>query len=403
MRWHRLVAASGILLGVAGVGCMSSTPGGLLGFDTNAADPRSLVCVSDDASKDVTVSRLQKSDPESVKIDRPKSSLDEKTPTTSEAAKGQIVASIRAIVNDVPILDEEVRAAVAQMLSRTRELPEPERSRVQSEILHKALEQLVERELVIQDAKAKLTVAGKRVMDKVKEAAGKEFDRQIRDIKKQTGITSDEEFQNMLRTQGISLDSMRRQSERQFLAQEYLRSRIMPFIDEIGHEQLLNYYNGHPEEFQIADSVKWQDIFIDGQKPGRSLEEARILANNILDRIRNGAEFTEFCQFDDGESGLARKGFGYGSQRNEIQPREAEPILFQLKDGQIGPLVELPSGFHIIRLAKREYAGKMPFNEEKTQNAIRDKLRKEIANRESQRLIDDLKRKAQIEYSTMVP
>jgi parvulin-like peptidyl-prolyl isomerase len=372
-----------------------------MGFDTNAADPRSLVCMADDTPQ--TVSRLQKADQESVKISTPKTALDASPATTGEAAKGQTVASIRAMVNDVPIFDEEVRAAIAPVLSRTRDLPEPERSRAQSEILHKALEQLVERELVIQDAKAKLNKAGRNVMDKVKEAAGKEFDRQIRDIKKQTGITSDEEFQNMLRSQGISLESMRRQSERQFLAQEYLRSRIMEHIDRIGHEEILAYYTGHPEEFQVADNVKWQDIFIDGQKPGRTAEEARILANNILERIRNGAEFTEFGQYDDGESGLARKGFGYGSQRGEIQPREAEPIVFQLKDGQVGPLVELPSGFHIIRLVKREYAGKMPFNEEKTQIAIRDKLRKEIANRESQRLIDDLKRKAQIEYSTMVP
>jgi hypothetical protein len=43
MRWHRLVAASGLLLGIAALGCQNTTPGGLLGFDTNAADPRTLV------------------------------------------------------------------------------------------------------------------------------------------------------------------------------------------------------------------------------------------------------------------------------------------------------------------------------------------------------------------------
>src|SRR6266851_902694 len=55
MRWHRLVAASGLLLGIAAVGCQNTTPGGLLGFDTRAADPRSLVCMADDAPKDVSV------------------------------------------------------------------------------------------------------------------------------------------------------------------------------------------------------------------------------------------------------------------------------------------------------------------------------------------------------------
>jgi len=118
--------------------------------------------------------------------------------------------------------------------------------------------------------------------------------------------------------------------------------------------------------------------------------------------VRNGASFADFSKYDDGESGVARHGMGYGSLRGEIQPREAESILFQLKDGEVGPLVELPSGFHIIRLVTREHAGKMPFDE-KTQTMVRDKLRKVIASRESQRIINELKRKAQIEYSTTAP
>jgi peptidyl-prolyl cis-trans isomerase SurA len=401
MRWHRLVATGGFLLGIAAFGCKNPVPGSLLKVDT-PIDPKTLVCTAEDTPRDVSVSRLQKADQETSKASRPKSTLDVKPAPTGDAARGQTIVSIRAIVNDVPIFDEEVRDACAAVLSRTRDLPEPERSRVQSEILHNALEQLVERELVIQDAMSKLNQAGKRVMDKVKDAADKEFDRQVRDIKKQTGVKTDDDFQNMLRMQGISLDGMRRQSQRQFIAQEYLRSRIMTLVDEIGHEQIHDYYVGHPEEFQIPDSVKWQNIFIDAQKPGRSREEARIFAEQILDRLRHGADIGHFLQYDDGESGLARHGMGHGSLRGEIQPREAEPILFQLKDGEVGPLVELPSGYHIIRLVKREHAGRMPFDE-KTQTQIRDKLRKVIASRESQRIIDELKRKAQIEYSTTAP
>ena len=50
-------------------------------------------------------------------------------------------------------------------------------------------------------------------------------------------------------------------------------------------------------------------------------------------------------------------------------------MLWQLRDGQVGPLVELPTGFHVIRLVKRTHAGVLPFNDEKVQKQIRDKLR----------------------------
>jgi len=48
--------------------------------------------------------------------------------------------------------------------------------------------------------------------------------------------------------------------------------------------------------------------------------------------------------------------------------------LFQMKDGQVGPLIELTNGFHVIKLVHRDHAGQQPFDE-KTQTRIREKLR----------------------------
>ncbi len=398
MRWHRLAAVGGFVLGAYAAGCESAHD-----FALTNVDPKSLIYSADETPHPDVVSRSQKPDHELVTLakPKPKKGLDERPMPTGDAAGGQIVVSIRAMVNDVPIFDEEVRNAVAGALSKTRELPESERTRAQAEILHNALDSLVERELVIQDALNKLNQGGKRLLEKVREAAGKEFDRQIREIKKQTGVKTDEDFQELLRSQGISLDGMRRQSERQFIAQEYLRSRVMPFIDAIGHEQILEYYLKHPEEFQVVDSVKWQDVFIDAAKPGRTRAEAKLFAEQIVERLNAGADFADYIKYDDGDS-VIRQGMGYGSLRGEIQPREAEPILFKMKDGEVGPVLEMPTGFHIIKLVKREYAGKMKFDE-RAQTVIRDKLRKEIANRESLRIINELKARAQIEYGSTAP
>ena len=51
----------------------------------------------------------------------------------------------------------------------------------------------------------------------------------------------------------------------------------------------------------------------------------------------------------------------------------------------------------MIRLVKRDYAGLVPFNE-KTQGEIRRKVQMLVMERESKRLVTDLKRKATIEY-----
>ncbi|MFZ9824892.1 MAG: hypothetical protein ACO3E9_13885, partial [Gemmataceae bacterium] len=138
-----------------------------------------------------------------------------------------------------------------------------------------AITQLVEREIVIQDAQNKLSKnpQAKKFLDKLQELATKEFDRYIRLLKDRNKIPTDEDFQAMLESQGMSLDLLRRQSERNFMATQYMQSRIMPSLDRIGHKQIRDYYDSHKEEFQISDSVEWKDIFISFRNSG-SKEEA---------------------------------------------------------------------------------------------------------------------------------
>jgi peptidyl-prolyl cis-trans isomerase SurA len=150
----------------------------------------------------------------------------------------------------------------------------------------------------------------------------------------------------------------------------------------------------------VDDSVDWQDIFIDANKyPSR--ESARRFADQILMRARNGEDFVKLAKFDNGSSSY-QNAEGLGHKRGEVNPTEVEPILFQMHDGEIGPLVELPTGFHIVRLVKRQYAGQLTLDE-KTQTEIRRKLQAETFDREAKKLIEELRSKASIEIASSTP
>ncbi|MCS6852325.1 MAG: peptidyl-prolyl cis-trans isomerase [Gemmataceae bacterium] len=321
-------------------------------------------------------------------------------------ADAQTVVRIRAQVNGQPILDEEVRQAAYHYLAETLHLPEPRRSEVQKEILRRELERIIEREVILSDAFAKLEKIKPQYLEKLKEAAAKEFEKTVRSMKARAAqqginIETDEDFKAVLRLQGLTLEGVRRQIERSFMAMEYMRSRIFPIIERIGHEQIRQYYEEHPGEFQVEDRVVWQHIFVDASRhPSRAA--ARSLAEQLAARAQKGEDFAALAaQYDDG---LAKynNGQGIGQRRGEIKPPEAEPILFQLADGQVGPIIELPSGFHVIRLVQRDVAGLRPLDE-KTQAEIRKKLQGLIADREYKRIVNELKRKATIEISSADP
>ncbi|MBI1913283.1 MAG: peptidyl-prolyl cis-trans isomerase [Planctomycetes bacterium] len=352
-----------------------------------------------DGSKPPSVARLQKEEQGGIV----RTGLDDTLPeASSEVTNAQSAARILATVNAAPIFSEEVQATSFQFLAVIERLPEPERSMKRREILKEALDQLVERELIIQDAFNRLQKAGKNTLERLKEGANKEFDKRwVSAIKKGNNLKSDEELQELLRKQGLSLETIRRQWTRQFMATEYLRSRIGPYLDKISREQMLEYYEKHPEEFKIDDAVEWQDIFISAntpRQPNRDRAAAHKLAEELAARAKSGANFVALCkENDDGDSTL-RNGAGIGRKRGEIQPVEIEPILFRMPEGEVGPVVAVPNGFHVIHLVKREYQGKRPFDEA-VQKEIRNKLRGDIFGREAKKIVTELRRKAVIEYA----
>jgi parvulin-like peptidyl-prolyl isomerase len=319
----------------------------------------------------------------------------------SEAAKGDPAARIAATVNGEAILSEEVAAVAFQgiFIAQHSNLPEAERAKKIREATSAALTELIEREVVIQDAFARLKQHGnEKYLTKLKEAAGKEFEKQwLKPMCKNNDCPNEEKFREFLKAQGLSLDMVRRHWERKFMSAEYLKSMVFPILESIGHPQIEAYYRAHPEDFKVENNVVWQDLFVAAAKhPSR--EAARRFAETIAQRVRNGEDFAKLIeQLDDGDSKL-RKGEGEGHKRGEVHPAEAEAILFSLKDGEVGPLIEMPGGFHIVRVVKREYDGIRPFDD-KVQKQIRDKLRSDLAQREMRRLVNDLKRKAIIEYA----
>jgi parvulin-like peptidyl-prolyl isomerase len=316
--------------------------------------------------------------------------------------QGQVDVRVRAWVNGSPILDDEVREAAFEPLMQSLALPEPERTRVQGEIIARELERIIDREVILTEAMAKLEAMKRpQYMEKLREAAAKEFDKAVRSYKeraKKSGlpIQSDEELKALLKAQGQSLDGIRRQIERSFIAMEYMRSRIFPIVERnTGHQHIREYYEQHPDEFRVEDRVVWQDIFIDATRFANR-EQARQLAEHVAARARKGDDFPALGrQYDQGDSSW-RNGEGYGQRRGEIQPAAIEPYLFAMQPGQVGPVVEIGNGFHVFRLAERQHAGLRPLDE-KTQLEIKKKLQNLIADREYKRILGELKRKATIE------
>jgi hypothetical protein len=171
-------------------------------------------------------------------------------------------------------------------------------------------------------------------------------------------------------------------------------------VEDPGQRQIEEYYREHQDEFTPqTDIYEWEDIFLDFSKyPEPQKENARARANDIGNRLRAGTKITEVLQFDDGDS-RSRNGHGEGTHRGQIQPPEVEPALVNLKEGEVGPLVIMQTGIHVVRMLHRENAHELHPFDAQTQKMIKDKLRQDLMTRERKRVMETLRREAQVLYT----
>src|SRR5258707_9819035 len=199
MKNNLLAAAALASLGISFCGCESVTGRPLMGpGKDNPYQP------PDPAATAAPVTRSQK--PEKKVSD-----LDFQPERTGEAANAKKVASIRVMVNTRPIFDEELRQACAPLLIGKTPAE-------QAEVFNLSLSNLVDQELLMQDALANLGQSGKKYLERVKTAATAEFDRQVKENMQKNGIKTQDDFKVLLDRKEISLDGMRRQVERSFIA-----------------------------------------------------------------------------------------------------------------------------------------------------------------------------------------
>lgn len=300
---------------------------------------------------------------------------------------------ICAWVNGKPIFKNDVMNEALIALHNTGKLPEPTRSQRRKEILEKQLKAMIDRELIYQDAYGKLKQSP-QFMKQLKEAANKQFDRWVRAQQKRAGGVSRAKLNHDLQLAGSSLETIRSREEQNFFVGEYIRSRVKPLLDQISPRDIRKYYENHKNEFQTLDRLEWEDLFVaTGKYPSR--EKALEMAQYLAGRLLAGDPIEKLLKYDDGLS-KTTNGKGIGQRRGEIVPNELEPYLFKLKPGEVGPIYEIATGFHVYRVTEREYAGEKEYSEE-VQKKIHHKLRNAIGQREQQRIVRDLAAHAVIE------
>lgn len=316
--------------------------------------------------------------------------------TSNTLPKGTVKSRVIARVNGSPILEEEIISATNMMMNEAKKrIAQQYWAQLERELSQKALDDLVTEEAIIQDAAIKIPPPA---MKNIQEVGNKEFDKIMRRDKEVVKLKTEDEIKEYFNNQGKSIDLMRRQFVRSFIATQWIRELCRDKSDtETTRERLLEYYRANPNEFLKKERVVWQHIYIDVDRYS-SVQAARKVAETAWQLLRNAKTDKEFNdiveKYADGIS-KARSGSGEGNFRGDIRPTELERFVFDQPTGGQGPLVETSRGYHLFRVIEHTPEEMISF--EKVCNDLKRKMEDRIYQAEFTRLSKQIKDKAYIE------
>ncbi|MDR2690186.1 MAG: peptidylprolyl isomerase [Azoarcus sp.] len=162
------------------------------------------------------------------------------------------------------------------------------------------------------------------------------------------------------------------------LYDEYMERSANASIDPKLVERLAREeFRASPERFRHGEQVHVRHILVKTCECAgdEAKEQARLKAENILARIKQGESFEDIAAAESDDPGSAKRGGDLGFLgRGQVVP-PFEEAAFALKPGELGGPVESGFGFHILRLEEKKEAGLPSFED------VRERLVAEIGER----------------------
>ncbi|RKT44145.1 peptidyl-prolyl cis-trans isomerase C [Thiocapsa rosea] len=212
---------------------------------------------------------------------------------------------------------------------------------------------------------------------------------------------SDEEWNDALAQKGITPDGLREQIKRGLMINAFVQNEVVSNI-EITDAQLKAFYEENPEAFSKPESMRASHILI-GVDAGTGAEEKEIAkrkADEILDKLKSGADFAELAK-SESTCPSAQQGGDLGEFGRGQMVAPFESAAFGLEPGDLSEVVETQFGYHIIKAVGKNAAGVVPFEEVK--GRIEKQLKTQQVQQDLMAKVEALKSTSVIEFPDRNP
>jgi parvulin-like peptidyl-prolyl isomerase len=271
------------------------------------------------------------------------------------------------------------RDARAEAIARASDLPAEERRKMAADSGRSAMREIFEELLVFS-----------RAQQLRLEASPEEIDRAVESARRRYGVESDEEFERGLAQSGTTIAAFRARMAKNIVFNEVLQREISPRI-KIDEEEIARYWREHPQEFNVAERRRVEEIVVRDTAPGTA-EERRALAVELRDLMVEGKSIAEAIAAKSADASVLVLEHGW-IERGALDGA-LETTAWELGAGGIGGPLDGRGGLHVLRVLEIAPANVRPLEEVRGQ--IQSKLEEAGFEAKSAEFLEELAASAYI-------
>jgi parvulin-like peptidyl-prolyl isomerase len=256
------------------------------------------------------------------------------------------------------------------------------------------LNKLIEDQLMLQKA----TEADKT-------AAKNKTDTQITAIVKQLG--SEEVLSRQLKANGMTMAELRSKITQDNTAQAALTRELNVAVTDAEAKQ---FYDEHPAEFEQPEKVHLCDILLLTIDPttraplsADQQKAKRKRMDDLLKRARSGESFTNLAVQYSEDPGVKDNGGELPPVSRDQMSPELAAAAFSLTNNQVSDIIEMPYGYHVIKLLDKTPAKKLaltdkvPLSDVTIASRVKEMLTQQKTEKLAPDYLDKLKAAADVQ------
>jgi len=284
------------------------------------------------------------------------------------AAEPEVVDGIAAVVNGDVITYSQVRAVSAprEKVLRAQYAGDALVNQIK-EVRKAALQDLIDRQLILQAFKKDNYEIPDHFVDE-----------HMHEIIRESFGGDRNTFVKTLEAQNYSLGEFKKLETERMIVQA-MRSKNVKRNMAVSPTKIEDYYRTHRDEFTSKEEIKLRMIMIPSHADTGNAAAQKAMAEEILGKLANGANFDRLAQIYS-EDSTRELGGDWGWIERKTLAEPLEKMAFNLPVGRVSRIIDFNGNYYILKVEDKRGGETKPLVQ------VRDEVEKKLMQLEAQQL-----------------